>query len=72
MFIVAEASFISGAFATMGLIAGISGHAVSGAEKLINKPAEDNKEVLFERPEYKKADDYISIQVENTYLPILE
>ena len=47
----------------MGLIAGISGHAVSDAGTLIGKPAEEKKEVLFERPEYKKVDDYISIQV---------
>ena len=60
----AEPSFISGAFATMGLIAGISGHPVGGAENLIGISAEENKEVIFERPEYKKANDYISIQVQ--------
>ena len=59
----AEPSFISGAFATMGLIAGISGHPVTGVERLIDKHAEESKAVLFERPEYKKANDYISIKV---------
>lgn len=49
----------------MGLMAGISGHPVSNANKLIGKSTEENKEVLFDRPEYKKADDYISIQVDN-------
>ncbi|XP_028401865.1 vacuolar protein sorting-associated protein 13C-like [Dendronephthya gigantea] len=67
-------SFISGAFATMGLIAGISGHPISSADQLIGQPAEEKKEVLFERPEYKKADDYISIQIagfdELSFVPV--
>lgn len=60
-------SFISDAFATMGLIAGISGHPISSAGQLIGQPTEKRKEVLFERPEYKKADDYISIQVKKWF-----
>lgn len=54
-------SAISGAFAAMGLMAGVSGHPVTG-HTLVESAAE-NGELLFERPEYKKADDYISIQV---------
>lgn len=51
----------------MGLIAGISGHPVSNASKLTGKAGEQNKDMLFERPEYKKADDYISIKVDDYY-----
>jgi hypothetical protein len=56
----------------MGLMAGISGHPVSNANKLIGKSTEENKEVLFDRPEFKKADDYISIKVDNPeFQPLL-
>jgi hypothetical protein len=64
-------SFISGAFAAMGMIAGMSGHAVRNADHLIGKPTEEKKEVLFERPEYKKADDYLSIQVQSRCIRII-
>ena len=57
-------SFISGAFATMGLMAGIGAHPIS-SDKLVGNPTE-NCEALFERPEYKKADDYISVQVRSS------
>ena len=50
----------------MGLFAAISGHPVAGAEKIMGKPENEKKEVLFERPEYKKSDDYISIKVQNS------
>ena len=65
LFSILAPSFISGAFATMGLMAGISAHPIS-SDKLVSNPTE-NCEALFERPEYKKADDYISIQVKSSH-----
>lgn len=48
----------------MGLMAGIGAHPIS-SDKLVGNPTE-NCEALFERPEYKKADDYISVQVRSS------